>query len=46
LVLFNAYIFAGLALAGAGSNARPRGGAPLSSGVFMSSCSVNRAMTF
>ena len=34
---------AGLALAG--PNARPRGGAPLSSGVITSSCSVNSAMT-
>ena len=34
------------ALAGAGSNARPRRGAPLSTGVITSSCSVYRAMTF
>jgi len=34
------------ALAGAGPNARPRRGAPLSSGVITSSCSVNCAMTF
>jgi len=30
----------------AGPNARPRGGAPLSSGVITSSCLVNRLMTF
>ena len=36
----------GPALAGAGPNARPRRGAPLSNGVITSSFSVNRAMTF
>ena len=40
------YSEAGPALAGAGPNARNRRGAPLSSGVLTSSCSVNRAMTF
>jgi len=34
------------ALAGAGPNARPRRGAPLSSGVMTSSCSVNCVITF
>jgi len=34
----------GPALAGAGPNARPRRGAPLSSGFMTSSCSVNRAI--
>jgi len=33
----------GLALAGAGPNARPRRRAPLTSGVITSSCQVNRA---
>jgi len=36
----------GPAPAGVGPNARPRRGAPLSSGVITSLCSVNRAMTF
>jgi len=36
---------AGQALAGAGPKARPRRGAPLSSGVMTSSCSVNRTAT-
>jgi len=39
-------VYAGPALESAGPNARPRGGAPLDSGVITSSCSVNRAMTF
>jgi len=34
----------GPALASAGPNARPRRGAPRSSGVITPSCSVNRAM--
>jgi len=34
----------GSALAGAGPNARPRRGAPLSSGFMTSSCSVNRVI--
>jgi len=36
----------GPALAGAGPNARLSRGAPLSSGVMTSSCSVNRTTTF
>jgi len=36
----------GPALAGAAPNARPRGGAPLSSGVITSLCSDNQAMIF
>jgi len=36
----------GPALAGAGPNARPKRGAPLTSGVITPSWSVNRAMTF
>jgi len=39
-------VHAGPAPESAGPNARPRRGAPLSSGVIRSSCSINRTMTF
>jgi len=40
--LMNTHLQSGPALAGAGPNARPRRGAPLTSGVITSSRSVNR----